>query len=281
MLSEDGELVLPTDECVDVEAEMRRRLRGTGESDEQELDSNLYSWWLNGGWFGVDDSSGDFRPPVEYDEDDITSVISISSETNDQGWESDDKSDSGRRTPTQRSPQISRETSPLVDTPLSRTDLARLLDPKTPEQRAEAQSLAAHFASDTILTRSKYRELHQRERAKVLTSTRHRPMGPPSRTLSSEEEAEILEHLIISRRAFHTAASPNTEPASWAEGASGMGEGGPQCVVCQSAPRSIIVWPCRCLSLCDDCRVSLAMKNFETCTCCRGRVSSFSRIFVP
>ena len=51
--------------------------------------------------------------------------------------------------------------------------------------------------------------------------------------------------------------------------------------VCQSSPRSIIVWPCRCLSLCDDCRVTLAMNNFDKCVCCRRDVVSFSRVFVP
>jgi Zinc finger, C3HC4 type (RING finger) len=282
MLGEDGELTLPKDERVDVEAEMRKRLLDNGQTNEQELDSNLYNWWLNGGWFGGDDNSGDFKPSTEQDDEDTTSVISMSTDVTDQEWESEDTNDDGRRTPTQRSPQASREATPIFDNPLRSTDLAELLHPKTPEQRAEAQAMAAHLTSETILTRSRYQDLQQRERSKILTSSRHRPSGLPSGSLSIEEEAEVLEHLIISRRAFHAAtASTTAQPSSWAEGASGLGEGGPQCVVCQSAPRSIIVWPCRCLSLCDDCRVSLAMKNFETCTCCRSRVSSFSRIFVP
>jgi hypothetical protein len=282
MLGEDGKLTLPKDERVDVEAEMRKRLLDNGQTNEQELDSNLYNWWLNGGWFGGDDNSGDFKPSDERDDEDTTSVISTATDVTDQEWESDDTNDDGRRTPTQRSPQASREATPVFDNPLRSADLAELLHPKTPEQRAEAQAMAAHFTSDNILTRSRYRDLQQRERSKILISSRHRSSGLPSGSLSIEEEAEILEHLIISRRAFHAATnSIAAQPSSWAEGASGLGEGGPQCVVCQSAPRSIIVWPCRCLSLCDDCRVSLAMKNFETCTCCRCRVSSFSRIFVP
>jgi hypothetical protein len=282
MLGEDGELTLPKDERVDVEAEMRKRLLDNGQTSEQELDSNLYNWWLNGGWFGDDDHSGDFRPSTEQDDEDNTSDISTATEVTDQEWESDYTNDDGRLTPTQRSPRISREATPVFDNPLRSADLAALLHPKTPERRAEAQTMAAHFASDDILTRSRYRDLQQRERSQILTSTRLRPSGLPSGSLSIEEESEILEHLIISRRTFHTATSSMAaQPSSWAEGASGLGEGGPQCVVCQSAPRSIIVWPCRCLSLCDDCRVSLAMKNFETCTCCRCRVSSFSRIFVP
>lgn len=282
MLGEDGELTLPKDERVDVEAEMRKRLLDGGHTNEQELDSNLYNWWLNGGWFGSDDSSGDYKPSDELDDEDDTSVVSMSTEATEKEWESDDTTEDGRRTPTQRSTQITREATPIFDNPLSPSELAELLHPKTPDQRADAQAMAAHFASDTLLTRSRFRHIQQQERSKILTSSRYRPPGLPSGGLSVEEEAEILEHLIISRRASHTAAASATmQPSSWVEGASGLGEGGPQCVVCQSAPRSIIVWPCRCLSLCDDCRVSLAMKNFETCTCCRCRVSSFSRIFVP
>ena len=292
LLSIDGELTLPKDEHVDVEAEMRKRLQNSetpwSDAEEKKLEENLYGWWLSGGWWGSDDSSGSFNPPQEEMDEDITSVVSFSSTTgDDQGWETDSENEDGRRTPTQRSPQLSRESTPFLDTTLSPTNLAQLLHPKTPEQRAEAQALAAHLASDNIITRSRYRDLNQRERAKVITSTRHRPANftPSSATgkLTAEEEAQILEHLIISRRDFRKATTTTSsfQATSWARGASGMGESGPQCVVCQSSPRSIIVWPCRCLSLCDDCRVTLAMNNFDKCVCCRRDVASFSRVFVP
>lgn len=291
LLSIDGELTLPRDEHVDVEAEMRERLqrqRGEwNESEEKNLDSNLYSWWLNGGWWGADDGSGQYNPQEKELEEDTTSVVSFStaSTDNEQDWLSDSENDDGRRTPTQRYPDSSRESTPLNDTPLNPADLALLLHPKTPEQRAESEALAAHLASDNIVTRSRYRSIVQRERAKVLVSTLDRPQNfkasSPSGKLTPEEEAQILEHLIISRRAFQGTTSSTQQATSWARGASGMGEGGPQCVVCQSSPRSIIVWPCRCLSLCDDCRVTLAMNNFDKCVCCRRDVASFSRIFVP
>ena len=43
------------------------------------------------------------------------------------------------------------------------------------------------------------------------------------------------------------------------------------CIVCYSEPREIICWPCRCLSLCDDCRSSLATLplNQHLCPTCR------------
>ncbi|CZT06811.1 probable ASI3 Putative integral membrane E3 ubiquitin ligase, role in negative regulation of amino acid uptake [Rhynchosporium agropyri] len=292
LLSIDGELTLPKDEHVDVEAEMRSRLRQTpgqwyDSEEEQKLDSNLYNWWLHGGWWGVDDNSGSFNPEQAELDEDTTSVVSFATTPDEYAWESDDEDGDGRRTPTKDNPFFAREPSPFTDTPLTSSDLAQLLHPKTPEQRAEAQALSAHLGSDTIVTRSRYRNIMQRERAQVLTSTLHRPSNFTASSatgkLTLEEEAQILEHLIISRRSFNvsTSTSSSGQPKSWAKGASGMGDGGPQCVVCQSSPRSIIVWPCRCLSLCDDCRVTLAMNNFDKCVCCRRDVASFSRVFIP
>lgn len=287
LLNNEGELMLPPDDNVDVEFETRRLLRGDNSRwsprDEQQLDSNLYGWWLKGGWWGGDDNSGQFVPRNSEVEDDMTSMISTSDISTDQEWDSESDEDSGQRTPTQKSLFIDRESTPVPDTPLSSAELVRLLNPQTPDQRAEAQTLAAHLGSDTIMTRSRYRDLHQREKAKVLMSTRLRPPHLHDvERLTPEEESQLLEYLIVSRRRPSGSATVTTsEPSSWAEGASGMGDGGPLCVVCQSTPRSIIVWPCRCLSLCDDCRVTLAMNNFDKCVCCRRDVGSFSRIFVP
>lgn len=287
----EGELARPEDDRVDVEVEARKRMRSAqrfwNDRDEDKLELSLYQWWLKGGWWGADDRSGDFVINEDEMDDDTTSVISFSSTVDEQDWVSgsDEEEDDGRRTPTQQSPQFSREGTPFLDTPLDMAGLVELLHPKTPEQRSEAQTLAVHLGSDRIVTRSRYRNIVQQDRAKVLTSTRLRPenfrASSASGRLTPDEEAQILEHLIISRRSYQAATASSTNATAWDKGASGMGDGGPQCVVCQCSPRSIIVWPCRCLSLCDDCRVTLAMNNFDKCVCCRRDVASFSRIFVP
>ena len=287
LLTNEGELTLPKDEHVDVEVETRNRIQNSlgywDKEEEEKLDGTLYDWWKSGGWWGGDDHSGAFKPDKREQDEDTTSVVSFSSRAESQDWESDsDSNNDGRRTPTQRSPQFSREQSPFIDNPLSRTDLATLLNPKTPDQRADARTLAAHLSSDTIVTRSHFRALTALDRSKVLTSTLHRPQHFTSSSadgkLTPEEEAQILEHLIITSRNSHT-----NRPTTWANTGNGnaAAETAPQCVVCQSSPRSIIVWPCRCLSLCDDCRVTLAMNNFDKCVCCRRDVGSFSRIWVP
>ncbi len=282
LLSDDGVLSLPENDNVDVEIETRRRQRIAsdrwGEEDENKLDSTLYGWWTHGGWWGERDESGTYRPP--HQDDDTTSVTSISTNQSDAEWESDNDED-GSTTPTQRHPHSStRESTPVMDYALDPSQLARLLDPKDPEQRLEARILAHHLKSDRITTRSQYRHAADFERAHVLTSTRYRPTGLPSGKLTAHEEAEVLEHLILT----HRSAAASTDPQSsstWRDGAEGLGAGGPQCVVCQSSPRTILAWPCRCLSLCEDCRVSLAMNNFGTCVCCRQDVVGFSRLFVP
>lgn len=283
MLSDAGELHLPRDDNVDVEQETKKRLRTTfgrwGEEQEAELDKQLYSWFSLGGWWGERDGSGEYQPPSP--EDDTTSVISASEAASESGWESDS---SGRRTPTLLDPHPSSK-GDNSDTTLDPSHLAQLLNPRTTEERDEARMLAAHLNHSKPLTRSQFSRLSKSQNAYLLTSTKYRPPNfhpsDPSGKLTPVEEAEVLEYLIMrfrSNKRGHAAAS---ETSSWREGGEGLGAGGPMCVVCQSTPRTILAWPCRCLSLCEECRVSLAMNNFGTCVCCRQEVVGFSRLFVP
>lgn len=219
------------------------------------------------------------------------SFSSSFSSSND--WESASAS-SGTRTPTQRFPHPSHSTRGATpDLPLDIPTLARLLQPTDYAERQDARIFASHLSCEKPLTRAQYRKLNDSANAHVLTSTRYRPPGflqeNKSGRLSPFEEAEVLEYLILCSCGKHndteTGATETgkggTGANDWQSGAEGLGAGGPQCVVCQSAPRTILVWPCRCLSLCEECRVSLAMNNLATYVCCRQDVVGFSRLFVP
>ncbi|KAL9075692.1 MAG: hypothetical protein Q9161_001444 [Pseudevernia consocians] len=304
VLSDKGVLLLPENDNVDVEQEMKRRLKTEnerwGEEEELTLDSKVYNWWASGGWFGEKDDSGSYQGSAQ--DDDTTSMVSMSTNASEgsHGAVDDDFIDvdsdagSGASTPTQRYP-VPRSLSPSDPNVLDALDpsknysqlsphhLATLLDPKTLQQRSEARMLAHHLTSTGITTRSQYRHAQSFANAKLLTSTRYRPANssiPATGPLCPEDEAYLLEQLILTRRT-QPASSINQGAGTWRDGAVGMGAGGPQCVVCQSAPRTVLAWPCRCLSLCEDCRVSLAMNNFGTCVCCRQTVVGFSRLFVP
>ncbi|KAL5889977.1 hypothetical protein ACKVWC_005196 [Pyricularia oryzae] len=286
-----GTAYIPRHESVDLEQIVAGQM-----PEEKDTSGIMYRWWLKGGWWGEVDRSGDYTPPVDHNDPDFdnTSIVSatdtdLMSEVQSQaGWDSDDDTweddlDDGQRTPTQRSHMATRESTPLVDNPMAVADLARLLNPRSPEETAEARALATHLEADGIVTRSRFARLSAQQRAQVLMPggrdlRRHRL----SQKMTPDEEAQLLEQILISRRGNNTQQQQRPGGAStWATGAPGLGPDGPQCVVCHSASRTVIVWPCRCLSLCDDCRVSLAMNNFDKCVCCRREVISFSRIFVP
>lgn len=275
--------LLYNDETIDVEAEVRRRLRRSPETasiPEDELDSRLYDSWKHGELWGAVDTSGDWNPKDDADEWDTTSVITSMDDdrATDDGWESQDDEDNedeadapGQRTPTQSSFSFSRETTPS-DQLIGMPDLARLLHPRSPEERHEAHALAAHLNSDRIMTRSQYARLQHNQRARLLLSGSSGRARPNHGRMTEEEQADLLEQLLLSRR-----TEMGTRLGDGAEGT----ESGPVCVVCHVESRTIIVWPCRCLSLCDGCRVTLAMNNFDKCVCCRREVFSFSRIYVP
>ncbi|EEP79772.1 conserved hypothetical protein [Uncinocarpus reesii 1704] len=282
ILTDDGVLQLPENDNFDVEEEMRKREMmhhaSWGEPQETLFERKLYNWWKLGGAWGEKDESGDYTPPSD-DWDDTTSVVSMNSneELQHKKIPYPDKSK-----PT--------ATDALIDT----ASLARLLDPKDRESRSEARILSSHLLAGQegrIMTRSKFKRKVEMERAQVLTLNRSshpyfRSVSGDSiekRRPSPDEEAEILERLILSRRLGGHDPSPSARGSSpsWESGASGLGPSGPQCVVCQAAPRSIITWPCRCLCICEECRVSLAMNNFGSCVTCRREVAGFVRLWVP
>lgn len=270
---------------LDVEAEFRRVGRF---EDEEALDGDLYQYWVKGGWWGSRDASGDFEPDSNNDDWDATSVVTATSAGGELGdlaseWEEDDD---GQKTPTRRSPRPSSEEALVVDSPLAMGDLARLLHPTTHEARDEALTLAAHLQSNTIMTRAAFRRSEQVRRTRVLTTigARSSSTGEPTirnAKLGPEEEERLLEQLLLSRRTSRDSWDANNVGRPAPPGGEADAAGSLPCVVCQSSSRTIIVWPCRCLSLCDDCRVSLAMNNFDKCVCCRRDVMSFSRIYVP
>ncbi|KAF1839446.1 hypothetical protein BDW02DRAFT_643885 [Decorospora gaudefroyi] len=254
----------------DVESFAKERLRHSGfysdagaEDSEERLNDYLYSWWRNGGLWSDVDNSKDYVDPQD---DDTTSVVSFSTTTTDNDDWSD--VDDGQRTPTRETYRRSREETPLPDQAMDFSRLSQLLDPKSKEDREEAKLLSRHLQSSNMMTRSQYRKALEREEAKILTTSRY--MMRERVGMTSEEEEQLLEDLILGRRSA-TEAQGASGAGSWNTGAEGMGSDGPQCVVCQMSPRTVLVWPCGCLSLCDDCRVGLASKNY---TACLGRLPS-------
>jgi hypothetical protein len=267
------------DVSFDVEDFTRERLLRTGAYDEQghadseeHISNYLYNWWKGGGKWGDVDASGEYVPPPDH-EDDTTSVVSFSTTSDADEWS--DTEDEGQRTPTQTFYRNGRESTPMHADTLDLSRLSRLLDPQSKDDREEAKMLGRHLQSPGVMTRSQYRRVLQSNDVRLLSSSRRRTAG--AALMSPDEEEQVLEEFMLERRD----AAARSNASTWDSGAEGMGSEGPQCVVCQVSPRTVLVWPCGCLSLCDDCRVGLASKNYAACVCCRTNVTAYSRLFVP
>ncbi|KAI8325689.1 hypothetical protein GQ54DRAFT_254261 [Martensiomyces pterosporus] len=85
----------------------------------------------------------------------------------------------------------------------------------------------------------------------------------------SQGEMESLAQLIRSKRRQQ---QQHQETAD-------KGGGNMLCVICWTNTRCVMLRPCRCLCLCNECRMSLAMRRFEHCPCCRRDVAGYSRVF--
>lgn len=78
----------------------------------------------------------------------------------------------------------------------------------------------------------------------------------------------------------------SSSPLSFSDGKrEGEASGYPACSVCFSSPRNIILWPCRCVNICEGCRIRMAVSAGSSpkplCPTCRTPVRGFSRLYFP
>lgn len=132
-----------------------------------------------------------------------------------------------------------------IDELLDSNDLLALINPTDVEQVSYLNSLRTHILQDQRLTRSSYSKINQ---------------------------DELLREVLLENRHHHHSHGHNDEDEE------------PQelvCVVCQTNNREIIVWPCKCFALCEGCRISLGVRGFRICVCCRRKVDGYSKIYIP
>ena len=131
--------------------------------------------------------------------------------------------------------------------------------------------LRNHNPSHTPLTRRRYNALQ----FPPLNSTRL----PSSYSPSPSDSA--LTTAIVTRRGREPISSNSTD--KWDDSSFRTSS---MCVVCCADQRCIVLWPCRCLALCDGCRGELAARSTGSggsslCPCCRAVVQGYSRIMIP
>lgn len=168
----------------------------------------------------------------------------------------------------------SRSTSPYSreGTPLdSRLDEVRSLL-EEPEQRDVLTVLIAHLQAEV-----------GSQRSPPLTRRRYRAITSSLSSGTSDPNDMALTTAIVSRRqAVNSGHLPGTSD-EWDDSTFRAAS---TCVVCCAEQRSIVLWPCRCLALCNDCRAELAARSnsqggSSICPCCRTQIQGYSRILIP
>ncbi|KAJ2615017.1 hypothetical protein H4S08_001445 [Coemansia sp. RSA 1365] len=180
----------------------------------------------------------------EFDHDYVCSA-SDSSDSGDDASESDDA--------ISESDILTAETASLVADILSTTSN----DPSSDRLAAVATFMAHTALSDdstVVVTRS----MCSRRLAHINSGAEH-PALPFVR-----RECDALAQLITSRRDFRHMEDNDTRSL---------------CVVCWTNSRCVMLRPCRCLCLCNDCRAALVVRNFDHCPCCRRPVAGYSRVY--
>ncbi|CCD25003.1 uncharacterized protein NDAI_0E01870 [Naumovozyma dairenensis CBS 421] len=52
------------------------------------------------------------------------------------------------------------------------------------------------------------------------------------------------------------------------------------CVLCKRHRRRIVLWPCNCLTICDECRLAIGRRGTTKCICCAEPVKGYSKLNV-
>ncbi|CCH46333.1 putative membrane protein [Wickerhamomyces ciferrii] len=132
-----------------------------------------------------------------------------------------------------------------IDELINPKDLIELINPTNIDQISYLNNLKTHLLQDKRLTRSLYSKINQ---------------------------DMLLKEVLLQNRTtnhghnHHDHQQDDTDLS---------------CVVCQTNNREIIVWPCKCFALCENCRISLGVRGFSICVCCRRKVDGYSKIYIP
>ncbi|KAK9427976.1 hypothetical protein V1505DRAFT_402211 [Lipomyces doorenjongii] len=216
-------------------------------------DAEYYSQFLHGDIFPEDDTSGDFVPS---DEDEET--------TPDETGASCDL------------PSSHRQKEPMLDK-FPEITLSSLLLPQTSYEIQLARIMRAHLSANGIVTRGKMRTMNGRIYERDVFD--HWNSNDSDSDLDNED-GPVLATIINERRRRSAQTISADHGAEYeAEGVSPLESS--RCVICHASQRNIVLWPCRCLAVCEECRAAAAQANLKGCVGCRKKVVSFSRLNIP
>ncbi|GEQ71389.1 hypothetical protein JCM33374_g5072 [Metschnikowia sp. JCM 33374] len=115
----------------------------------------------------------------------------------------------------------------------------------------------------------------------MMTRSRYRALS--GEQIPKDQTAELIDLILAKRRAEGQKEAKKSTVQTEVDDIDGIDDLDPRiaCVICQTEPRTLITWPCKCFAICEGCRVSLVAKGMQGCVCCRQDVEGVSRVFLP
>ncbi|CAI4690097.1 BBM_1a_G0041290.mRNA.1.CDS.1 [Saccharomyces cerevisiae] len=90
--------------------------------------------------------------------------------------------------------------------------------------------------------------------------------------------SRILQQKLLSDKTLTRACILDTELSEVDETFGTESDFDLSCAVCKVNERNTVLWPCRCFAICEDCRISLGLRGFSTCVCCRSKVHGYCKV---
>lgn len=90
--------------------------------------------------------------------------------------------------------------------------------------------------------------------------------------------SRILQQKLLSDKTLTRASILDTELSEVDETFGTESDFDLSCAVCKVNERNTVLWPCRCFAICEDCRISLGLRGFSTCVCCRSKVHGYCKV---
>ena len=90
--------------------------------------------------------------------------------------------------------------------------------------------------------------------------------------------SRILQQKLLSDKTLTRASILDTELSEVDETFGTESDFDLSCAVCKVNERNTVLWPCRCYAICEDCRISLGLRGFSTCVCCRSKVHGYCKV---
>lgn len=104
----------------------------------------------------------------------------------------------------------------------------------------------------------------------ILKSTVHTGTMLTRRKYAALEPQKILTDVVLERTASRTGANADDDDDDM--------DSTFACVVCKTNSRNVVLWPCKCFAICESCRISLGLRGFNSCVCCRREVHGYSKL---